>query len=59
LGYFLYPCEYGTSKPVEVFLSRGWRKRKNNGPNLGHTNPPVYHHILIQTFKNVVEIKMS
>jgi hypothetical protein len=23
--------EYGTLKPVEVILRRGWRKRKNNG----------------------------
>jgi hypothetical protein len=28
--YFLYMYEYGSLKPVDVILSRGRKKRKNN-----------------------------
>jgi hypothetical protein len=38
LVYSLHMYEYGTLKPIEVILRRGWRKRENNGgeePNQG------------------------
>jgi hypothetical protein len=39
--YFLYKHEYGTLKPVDVTVRRGWGRRENNGgdePNRGITH---------------------